>query len=382
MKTFVLFNLLAGILHYLFQVVASRHLPAQGFSELSSWLAYLSFAFIAASVMQYLSCFLPFPRNKVRIFAAVGAAFSIAVLFLPLLMPVGALTMGALTGVLACVMSVYLGQAQVRLLFKGMAGANLLVGFSKLVLVYLPWIAQSGAALYTWAVFAGYLPGILLLSLLLIRSHAIKTPVSSADALGPAIWGTLILGTCAALLPQFELMFMEATQSVDVFHGFARLSLFYKGIFFAFLIFSQWLLPLQMRGIGVSGPKIWDRRLYLLPLALAGAAAVVGPPLANRVLGWEVAPSSLQIFLSCWNMGLLTWIFLLLQELCARGKSRNAGLVLGATFAIVPLQLLVQSGIEIYYVTALVWNSCTVLKVVSFLGAKSPGSSSLSNAIR
>ncbi len=52
-------NIAAGLLNYLFQVVASRQLSAADFSQMSSWVAHVSVFFILAGVLQYSSNFLP-----------------------------------------------------------------------------------------------------------------------------------------------------------------------------------------------------------------------------------------------------------------------------------------------------------------------------------
>jgi len=378
-KTFVALNFVAGLLHYLFQVLASQRLPAESFSALSAWLAYLSFALIGAGVLQYLSCFTPLSSKRLHAFVAAGLTFALVISAAPFFLALDRPMMGVLAGVLACLLCLFLGQAQVRLFFKGMAIANVLVALSKILFIFLPLWPAAGAEPYILAVAFSYLPALILLSVVLFLYSGLGAPQTAAGPIAMAVSSTLILGAASALIPQFELMLMDNTQTAAAFNDFARLSLFYKGIFFVFLVFSQWLLPHQLRAQGSANEVLSDFRIYLAALMMAGLAALAGPLVAQNLLGWDQSPSRLQIFLSCWNMALLTWIFLLLQELCARQKSRRAAAVLGAVFAIAPLQLLLALPVEIYYSVALVWNSLLLWKVTSG-AATNPGRSSPSSA--
>jgi hypothetical protein len=376
MKLFVALNFIAGFLHYLFLVLASRQLPAGEFSDLSAWLAYLSFAFLGAAVLQYLSCFVPLSRKHAKLFVAAGLIFAAAVGLLPAAFRFDHAMIGALGGLMACAFGIFLGQAQARLLFMALSAGNLAVGFFKLLFALILPFAEAES--YFWAVPLSYAPAIVLLSVVLFR-HAHEPPKAEGAGLKSAILSTVVLGAASALFPQFELMLMRATQMPEAFNAFARLSLFYKAIFFVFLIFSQWLLPHQLRDPKRAGKALSDPRLYAGAVLLAAAGALLGPYVATLVLGWGAAPSRARILLSCWNMGLLTWIFLLLQDLSARRRNKAALLLLSAVFLIAPLQLAGAFAIESYYAAAILWNSILIWRTVTSSGAANPASSSLSS---
>lgn len=376
MKSFVALNFIAGFLHYLFLVMASRQLPAGDFSDLSAWLAYLSFAFLGAAVLQYLSCFVPLARKHSRLFVAAGLVFAAAVCALPAAYSFDHAMIGAFGGLMACAFGIFLGQAQARLLFMALSCGNLAVGFFKLIFALT--LPLAGAESYFWAVPLSYAPAIVLLSAVLFR-HAHEPPKTEGGGIRSAILSTVVLGAASALFPQFELMLMRATQGQDAFNAFARLSLFYKAIFFVFLIFSQWLLPYQLRDPKRAGKALADPRLYGGTVLMAAAGAMLGPFVATLALGWPAAPARAQILLSCWNMGLLTWIFLLLQDLTARRRNKTALATLAAVFLIAPLQLAGGFAIETYYAAAIVWNSILIWKTVTSSVAANPASSSLSS---
>lgn len=372
MKSFVALNFIAGFLHYLFLVVASKQLPAESFSSLSAWLAYLSFAFIGAGVLQYLSCFVPLSRKHMRLFVAGGLLYAAASAALPFTLAFDHTMIGVLVGLMACAFGIFLGQAQVRLLFLGLSAGNLAVGLGKLAFALLPILPFESAERYFWAVPLTYVPAIILMSFVLLRHQEEVPRTSGGRGVKAAILSTVILGAGSALLPQFELMLMRSTQDAEAFNGFARLSLFYKAIFFVFLIFSQWLLPYQLRDPKRAGKALADPRLYAGSVVLALCGALFGPLVAHYALGWSESPSRLHIFLSCWNMGLLTWIFLLLQDLCAKQKARAAAAVLIGVFVVSPLQLLGGFPITLYYGVALVWNTLLIWRTVTFSVAKNP----------
>ncbi len=366
MKSFVALNFVAGFLHYLFLVVASKQLTTENFSALSAWLAFLSFAFIGSAVLQYLSCFVPLSRRHIKIFIAAGLLYAVAVALLPFAFTFDHTMIGVLAGLMACVFGIFLGQAQVRLLFLGLGAGNFMVALAKLLFGVAPLLALPSGERYFWAVPMAYVPGVLLMSFVLLKHREEAPRTKGTGQIKEAIVSTVVLGAGSALFPQFELMLMRTTQSTDAFNAFARLSLFYKAIFFVFLIFSQWLLPYQLRDPKRAGKALSDPRLYAGAVALAGAAALLGPLVAIYALRWAESPSHLQIFLSCWNMGLLTWMFLLLQDLCAKRRNLPAVLALGGVFVIAPAQLLLGLPVIYYFTAAILWNTFIIWRTVTF----------------
>src|SRR4051812_16675927 len=56
---FLLANVAAGVLNYSFQLIASRQLSANDFSELNGWFAELALFFMFGGILQYASNFFP-----------------------------------------------------------------------------------------------------------------------------------------------------------------------------------------------------------------------------------------------------------------------------------------------------------------------------------
>lgn len=379
MKSFVVINVLAGLAHYLFQVVAAKKLDASSFSSFSAWLAYLAVAFTLSSVLHYLSCFIPLPRAKLKLLLAVAAVPAVIVCLLPLLEGLDLLVLGACAAVMACLFGFLSGQAQARLHFTAMASAGALAGLAKLSVVLLPIAGVLSVGHFAWAIVCSYVPGLLLLTFVLMRSaHSLSsTPPSRTFHI--ALVSTLLLSSANAFFPQFELLMMKETQTTMVFEQFARLSLFYKAIFFGFMIIGQWLLPFQLRGEGRPTKALADARMLLMAMGLAGAAALVGPSLSQVLLGWQKPPSALNIFLSCLNMSCLTWLFLLLQGLCAKQNLKGAAMIWLGVFVVVPAQLTLELSVTHYYYLAIVLNLLLIAMAITCSGVRLPKPSSPSN---
>lgn len=333
-SVFVAINAAAGLLHYLFQVFASQRLTAAEFSDLNSWFAHLALFFVLGGILQYAGNFFPAPRRLLRqmILLINFLCFGLVVVWLSLpatAAPSGPLVLRALMVLLGSSLFGWLmGQVQIRMLFTALTVANVLVGVTKLGLVLVPWSQASTLELFRFSLFACYIPALWWISVSLWRDRN-PAPQPAHQEVRWELWSApLVLSFAASLIPQMDLVLMSRIQSAEVFQDFARSSLFYKGIYFLLYIFAQWLLPQQIREKQGSG--LTRASLALAAAALLGSAALTGasPFIVRWILHWEVSPPLSLIFLSCLNMSLLTWLFLLIQECCAQSKTQFAGIAL------------------------------------------------------
>lgn len=357
---FLAANMGAGILNYLYQVVASKQLNASQFSELSAWMAYFSLFLIVASASQYAANFKPIPTHRLRailialilvVFTCLGTWFAVTETF--------SVVHSALIVVSASVFAWLMGEVQTRLLFGVMASANLGVAAIKLIFALSAATATRPLDLMTLGLIAGYLPASLLLAIVLWRSGRHNQTVSEGSWVAP-----LLLSFVSTLIPQMDMILIHRTQSPEIFEEFARASLFYKGIYFLVFIFSQWLLPQQVRrtqqvpGWRYLGPG------YLGLILLSGGIAWASPLAVSLWLNWPKNPSPLIIFLSCWNIGLLAWIYMHLQKACAEGRLKVP--VIASTILVLEIlwQLYADWSLNGYYSFALVCQTAMLVWVM------------------
>lgn len=363
---FFIANLAAGLLNYLYQVSASKQLSRSEFADISSWLAHVSVFLLFAGILQYAGNFFPANQRNLRrqILFINAAALSMIGLALSLT-GIEPIAIGALTVVVGLATGWVTGQAQFRLLFNLLGIVNILSALTKLLLVILPNSPLSLMDRYYSAILFGSVPALWLLSAVL-WSNSSETPVKQNSR---HLWlAPVILSIATAIIPQFDLVVLRRSLSADVFEEFARASLFYKGVFFLFMIGAQWLLPRQILAKEKPGhPALTSA--WLIPISLGGSTVMtaIAPPLAVYALGWSSAPPLEMIFLSCLNMCLLTWLFLLIQECCAKERTRTAGLALLGIALEVTLQLVFKLPIHTYLGLALLIQSVTVYWLVNQL---------------
>jgi hypothetical protein len=150
-------------------------------------------------------------------------------------------------------------------------------------------------------------------------------PEAKSPAKTGAIWtAPLVLSIVTAFFPQLDLILLHLTQTQETFAVFALASLFYKGIYFLAIAYLQWLLPHQMRQDEESSSWSASFAAAACVLLLSALAAILGPPLATKLLHWPATPPVGMIFLACVNACLLTWLFVLIQTACTRGRTALA----------------------------------------------------------
>ena len=351
---FVAAGLCAGLGHYLFQVLATLRLDPAHFAAFSAWLAHLAAAFVAAGVTQYLANFHPVGgRRLTRALIGVNAlALAAAAVILVSEDPFGLAT-GAAVLVLATGLGWTLGQLQIRLDYFGLAGAQIANAGVKLG---VPLLAGAGPAIFARAVGLAFLPALWFAGARLRRRSVAPAAVTPSRRgwIAP-----VTLAVAANVLPQFDLIALEHAVGPEDFSEFARASLFYKGIYFVTFVFAQWLLPRQIRG----GVKL-SRALGPVA-AFAGAAAIgltfLSPYVSDLVLHWDHAPPRGLIFGSCLHMGLLTLIFLIVQDACARNRPGRAAGLLVALALEAAVAVATGPTPSVYLIAAVVAQTALVL---------------------
>ena len=357
---FVGASVCAGLGHYVFQVLASRRLSGFEFASLSAWHAHLALGFTLAGLAQYAANFHPAPRRWLRPALVVVNAVAVGLLATWWfgLDPLG-LGLGAAICLLAILYGWTMGQAQIRLDFRGLALAQVVVAVAKLT---VPFVATGGVTLFTFAIGFCYLPGLLILSARLWRAP-------DANVTGPGAWlAPVILSVAANVIPQFDLLLTRHTLDAAAFDDFARASLFYKGIYFAVAIFAQYILPYQIRGDRRGARALWT-------VGFAAAASLglslTSPLFARYVFAWAQPPSFWLILLSCVHMSVLTVIFMDVQAACARGAHARAAVPLVLLSLEAVFQLCFGLSTMHYLLFVIVIQGLTVLAGLRFHSGRS-----------
>lgn len=359
---FALANLVAGVLHYLFQVWSSVRLDVVDFGKLNSWIAYYSISLSVGAFAQYGANFFNLNRSRLRLFSWSLVALSLLSLPLPWWVPQAGPLLIGMVGLLLGVLTSYLmGQAQARLAFATMGTSLLMIGISKFALAGASSPASEPYLDVAWAFGLSYAPGLLLLAIVIIIRESswprvAKSELSSYKGLG----ATAILSFASVLIPQMDVVVIHRTQLEQSIGEFARISLLYKGVFFGFQIFSQWLLPYQ---IGKRTESIFlirwvsrsPLRTLFMALALAAAAIFVTFLVVAKFVP-EVLEHPSWIVLSSLNMALLTNIFYFVQKSSVLGQIGQSSLMLAALLVELIVALVLRLSIDGYLLYALVLN--------------------------
>lgn len=351
---FLVANLAAGVLNYLYQILASKQLSATDFANFSSWFAGLASFFFIGGILQYAGSFFPVEREKLRTqIALINGIIAVVLVTFALFTPHDQMAIGIAAISVSLASGWLTGQAQNRMLFYVIGWFNVAVATSKLIVVLVPQPQAPPIYTYQLAALLAMLPGLWLLSLAQWSSASgIHKPQRPKGILN--LWASpLVLSITAACIPQVDLLVVRQITSELDFQTFARASLFYKGVFFLFMIAAQWLLPRQIRS--VDSKRSPATSLKLAPLAVVGSlvVAITSEPIALILLGWESAPPFAMVALSCMNMCLLTWIFLMVQEICTKGLGLTALALTVALVAEAAAQFLLKLEVMNYLYLAL-----------------------------
>jgi hypothetical protein len=356
---FFVASLLAGVLNYLFQVVAARQLPAADFAALNGWFSNLSIFFFAGGLLQYAGNFWPPRKNHLRL-AIVGLNLFAAACLAYWLFSPGVLTVDRAIVVLG--ISTFFGwlqgQAQIRMAFGVLSAVNFFMALAKLTLTAAPIAEPSALDRYALALFASFLPGLWIASVFLWSAKDAGRPATK-----PAWSAPLVLSLATAIIPQFDMVLMSHTQSAESFSAFVHASLFSRAIYFLIFILAQWMLPRQ-----ILNPKTNFLSRFPLVLLVAGCCSLgltlVSTWISLHMMNWPEAPGRILVALSCMHMSLLTLVYLLIQEAAAKSRIPLAAavlIVLGLEFA---LQFALQLPSPIYLALAIL--SQTILLIAAW----------------
>lgn len=359
---FLLANILGGVFHYLYNIIAGRNLDPSEFAELNAWLAHFAAFSLISALLQISANFFPQKLQKFRlqILLLAGVVFlNLGVLVFPISQ--SPFTIYGLALVLGSVLAWISGQIQIRQLFISLGFMNLLVGAFKMTLVFLLG-AVSELTTYYYAVLFSYLPAIALGSYVGWLKKSSDNLEIVRELSGQRFTSALIISFVMVMLPQVDILILVRTVSSLEFEEFSRASIFYKGIFFFVLIFAQWLLPQQIQSeSNIIQKPITSYPMIFLISIIAALIAIISPFVSQWVLAWKQPPSMELVFLSCVNMGLLTWIYLLIQESCSRKQMRLAGITFLSLISFAILQYLIGVSSRDYLYIAIGLNLILVL---------------------
>lgn len=350
---YFLAGLVAALLNYGFQVIASRELSRADFASLNGWFANFAVFLFLSGVLQYGSVFFPCSGRSLKLSIAVINFLTLVCAFLWFSSDE---TLSTFRAVLILLTSTaygwVMGQVQFRLAFTLLAIVGLLQGVAKFAFVALPFFSEQRLEAYALSFFAAILPSLLVASIWLYRS---KAPELVDTVHGWRSWvAPVILSSAVALMPQFDLVVMSHTQAQTTFEEFARASLFYKGVYFAVFIVAQWLLPQQIQ----RKAEFRGRGLVLamgFAVIASLALTLMAPFVGTWLLKWESSPAAWLILGSCIHMSLLTLTYLGIQQACADGRVWGAAIaiVLIVTKGFIQLGLGLEASTYLVYAIAL-----------------------------
>lgn len=319
---FALASALAGGLHYLFQIWAASQLSDSEFGQLTAWIAYFSVSLALGSFAQYGANFFILSNHRFRQISWGLMILSVLSLSAPFLFPdASGFTIGFSGVVLGILFSWMIGQCQARLAFISMGVGMLFTGLAKFFLAGAAYPVLHPGFQMEWAIALCYAPALVAMSLILVLSLKTSTRVQSPEhAVSSKIFASLFLSFATVFIPQMDIITVDQSQPIEVIGQFAKIALLYKAVFFAFLIFSQWILPFQLRGdVTDSKTMSWflKRSHSILIVSMSLSLGAIG---LSFIIGHFYDPSILKmkgwIILSCLNMMVLTHLFFQLQTDC------------------------------------------------------------------
>ncbi len=311
----------AGLLNYLFHVVAARYLDAAAFAKFSGWFANTAMLFVFGGIAQYFANFWPVSKSLRAVIISANL-ITFLLLFIWKFISSGLTIESSVLIVLAATIFGWLsGQSQIRWLYGCLAGAGLLVAFTKILLLVLPVTNAASLDTYAWVLLVSYIPGLWLLSAFLWNS----SPVPKSEN-PPSLIAPIFLAIAAAVLPHFDLAILSHTLDSTDFSEFARASVFFKAVFYLVSILAQWILPYQIRGRSFN-ISTWLPVLILGGFASSAVLAFTAPFVTSIILHWPTTPDFSLLLLSGMHVSILSIFLMTVQEACARGQIRVAALM-------------------------------------------------------
>jgi len=329
-------SVLAGLLNYLFQVVASRQLSAQDFADLNGWFANVSILFVMGGVLQYAAVFVPTPVRVVRGVLVIACLMMGASLWYWISRSSG---LGLEKAWMIVSMSIVMGW---------LSFASVLAAAMKLGMTWFPLGTAQEVDRYALALFAPFLLVLVVYAWRLWRAR----PVESHHV-GRSAWiAPICLSLATAVVPQLDLVLMHHTQSPTVFAEFARVSLFYRVIYILAFVLAQWLLPRQ---VVHRSHRLWRAlpTLVGLSLLLSTGLALASPWVVSGIFHWESTPDLWILWLACVHTSGLALLFFYIQEACAEKDWFGVALVLGLWAVEASVQMTIGFEVRTYLQTVI-----------------------------
>jgi hypothetical protein len=331
---FLLVNVMAGGLHYLFQLIAARRLSPAEFGEFSGWYAWVCFGLSFGALAQYGANFFPARPKALKLSMLSASVMALIVLgYFFLSGRVNELGLGLLSIAIAPFATWLLGQAQRRMLLMTFSFGGLVIGAAKVLTVLIVNPAHEGADMFYWGLALSYVAGIAFLVVLLVLNFKSSvSPEAAKSGIGGRLSGAVLLSFSSVFIPNIDLIYVQSTQTSEALTRFAQVSLFYKAVFFIILIMAQWLLPHQLnrgasKALNPRRMKVFVR-ICSMGMVFSMGASVLAEPFYRIALGKEFLASTLWVFMACFNVSLLTGIFLEIQNQIAASRVKDAAVCL------------------------------------------------------
>ena len=343
-------NGVAGVLNYLFLLLAARRLSSSELGDLAFALNLFNLVMISGSVVQYWSLFSALSRETLR--KCYVASWIAVGIFVSILLSSGFhLKTIVWSLVFAVPLSISLqflvGRFQ-RGRWFGWFGAGGAVW--ALCKFGLAWFAQSGVD------FATAIPVATAVSVSL--ALLLPKPEDSAEANGESsnwvvrLKPALATALAHAWLPAFDLVVVRLALGSDTAGHLSKLQLFSKAIYYAPLALLQISLPISIRVLAGGKEKDWPQLVKLERigisvcfLAVFGVAGL-GAWVSESIMGVP-GLTRLELFLACAGVIPLYGLLRAIQLFSASGRMR------------VPLILLLVSFGSSAVATQVHWDSLT-----------------------
>ncbi len=355
-------SVLAGALHYFFQLWAATQLDQIQFGELTSWIAYFSVTLSLGAFAQYAANFFSISSRRLKTFSAITLILAIASLAYGFTSARSSEWVIGLIGLLLGILfSWFSGQAQARLAFVVMGVGILVAGLGKFALAGASFPTERPSLELAWAVSLSYAPALIFMcSVMILTADRWKDVKNGRRALMSGLGATALLSFASAFIPQMDIIAVNLNQTADVIGEFSKVSLLYKAIFFGFLIFAQWMLPHQLSENDISpswaawiSATKWRRLTVsagfgIFACAVSLVVAVWLKPALTGRIEW--------IWLSCLNMVLLTNLFFFIQLSAVKERLLRPALILAALALEVGVSTLFPFTVTQYLIFVTIMN--------------------------
>lgn len=318
---FLVANVLAGVLNYLFQVHAAAVLDAASFGSLSAWFARVTIFTTVATVVQFLSLDFPVPERP--FFTLLRSCGALALISLA---AVGALSAGSRTldlrflgGVVVIgnvLFFAVVGQLQARLQLGVVALSLLAAAVTRCALPFAWTKAARGPGFYV-AHAVSALVGILVI-LAVVRRAPPPAALRGRDdgsSLRLRLGRPLLLALAAVIFPSLDVLAVSATTDATTTGNYSRMALAARIVFFGGASVLQTLLPYQLHAGDPRMPAPAFVRLaerWLTPAVLTGALAFAG--IVDRALLHPRGDEAVWLYASCLGTAVLVAVLAYVQR--------------------------------------------------------------------